>query len=96
MDNKTFESYQKRMMDAMKNPNSQSNEPFTKLANILDNLNKFLNSDSFSLTGFKQEVEKQFQSVDCSEEIASHFKNTLLKCTDRTVAVKTISELFFS
>ena len=90
MDNKTFT----RRMDSMINPNPQSNDPFTKLVIVLDNLKSFVNNRSFSHSAFKQEVEKQFHSVDCSEEMASHFKNTLLECTNRTVATKTISELY--
>lgn len=35
MNDKTFENYQKRMLDAMQNPKEQINDPFTKLSNIL-------------------------------------------------------------
>ena len=35
MNDKNFENYQKRMLDAVQNPNKQSNDPFTKLSNIL-------------------------------------------------------------
>ena len=59
MNDKTFENYQKRMLDAMQNPNEQSNDPFTKLSNILDNLKMFVNNGIYSPAGFKQEVEKQ-------------------------------------
>lgn len=34
MNDKTFENYQKRMLDAMQNQNEQSNDPFTKLSNF--------------------------------------------------------------
>ena len=36
MNDRNFENYQKRMLDAVQNPNKQSNDPFTKLSNILD------------------------------------------------------------
>jgi len=32
MNDKTFENYQKRILDAMQNPNEQNNDPFTKLS----------------------------------------------------------------
>ena len=73
MNDKTFENYQKRMLDAMQNPNEQSNDPFTKLSNILENLKLFVNNGTYSQAGFKQEVEKQFKSVDSSDETARHF-----------------------
>lgn len=68
MNDKTFENYQKRMLDAILNSNEQSNDPFTKLSNILENLKSFVNNGTFSPAGFKQEVEKQFKSVDSSDE----------------------------
>lgn len=77
MNDKTFENYQKRMLDAILNSNEQSNDPFTKLSNILENLKSFVNNGTFSPAGFKQEVEKQFKSVDSSDETARHFKKTL-------------------
>lgn len=58
MNDKTFENYQKRMLDAILNSNEQSNDPFTKLSNILENLKSFVNNGTFSPAGFKQEVEK--------------------------------------
>lgn len=44
MNDKTFENYQNRMLDAIKNSNEQSNDPFTKLSNILENLKLFVNT----------------------------------------------------
>lgn len=73
MNDKTFENYQKRMLDAMQNPNKQSNDLFTKLSNILENLKTFVNTSTYSQTGFKQEVEKQFKSVDSSDEILTTY-----------------------
>ena len=94
MNNKTFENYQKRMLDAMQNPNEQSNDSFTKLSNILENLKLFVNNGIYSQTGFKQEVEKQFKSVDSSNETARHFKKTLKNfCSTKNEVLKTISEL---
>lgn len=94
MNDKTFENYQKRMLDAMQNPNKQSNDLFTKLSNILENLKTFVNTSTFSQIGFKQEVEKQFKSVDSSDETVSHFKKTLLDfCSNKSGSLKTISEL---
>ena len=58
MNDKTFENYQKRMLDAMQNQNEQSNDPFTELSNILENLKLFVNNGTYSQAGFKQEVEK--------------------------------------
>ena len=94
MNDKNFENYQKRMLDAMQNPNEQSNDPFTKLSNILENLKMFVNNGTYSQAGFKQEVEKQFKSVDSSDETARHFKKTLKNfCSTKNEALKTISEL---
>ena len=45
------------MLDAVKNSNEQSNDPFTKLANILENLKIFVNNGKYSQDRFKQEVE---------------------------------------
>ena len=95
MNDKTFENYQKRMLDAMQNPNEQSNDPFTKLSNILDNLKVFVNNVNYSQAEFKQEVENQFKSVDSSDETVRHFKKTLKGfCSNKNEALKTISELY--
>lgn len=94
MNDKAFENYQKRMLDAMQNPNKQSNDIFTKLSNILENLKIFVNAGTYSQVGFKQEVERQFKSVDSSDETASHFKKTLKDfCSTKNESLKTISEL---
>lgn len=94
MNDKTFENYQKRMLDAMQNPNKQSNDLFTKLSNILENLKTFVNTSTYSQNRFKQEVEKQFKSVDSSDETVRHFKKTLLDfCSSKNESLKTISEL---
>ena len=94
MNDTTFENYQKRMLDAIKNSNEQSNDPFTKLSNILENLKLFVNTGIYSQAEFKQEVEKQFKSVDSSDETARHFKKTLKNfCSTKNEAIKTISEL---
>ena len=95
MNDKTFENYQKRMLDAMQNPKEQINDPFTKLSNILENLKLFVNNGTYSQAGFNQEVEKQFKSVDSSDETARHFKKTLKDfCSTKNEALKTISELY--
>ena len=95
MNDRNFENYQKRMLDAMQNPNEQSNDPFTKLSNILENLKLFVNNGTYSQAGFNQEVEKQFKSVDSSDETARHFKKTLKDfCSTKNEALKTISELY--
>lgn len=95
MNDKTFECYQKRMLNAMQNPNRQSNDSFTKLSNILDNLKLFVNSGNYSQTKFKQEVENQFKSVDYSNETVRHFKRTLKDFgSTKSEALKTISELY--
>lgn len=94
MNDKTFENYQNRMLDAILNSNEQSNDPFTKLSNILENLKLFVNTGIYSQAEFKQEVEKQFKSVDSSDETARHFKKTLKNfCSTKNEALKTISEL---
>ncbi len=94
MNDKTFENYQKRMLDVVQNSNKQSNDPFTKLSNILENLKLFVNNGTYSQAGFKKEVERQFRSVDSSDETARHFKNTLKDfCSTKNEALKTISEL---
>ena len=53
MDTMTFENYQKRMQNAINTPNSQSKDPFTKLSKILDNLNKYVSTVSFTSVGFR-------------------------------------------
>lgn len=94
MNDKTFENYQKRILDAMQNPNKRSNDPFTKLSNILENLKSYVNNGTFSTAGFKHEVEKQFKSVDSSDETAKHFKKTLEDFSStKKETLKTISEL---
>lgn len=91
MSDKTFEKYQKRMLDAMQNPNQHSNAPFTKLSNKLDNLKKFVNCRTFSKAEFKQEVNKLFNS---SDEETIHIKNMLMSFSStKKEAIKTISEL---
>lgn len=96
MNDKTFENYQKQMLNAMQNPNKKSNDPFTKLSSILDNLKIFVNNDNnYSQPKFKQEVENQFKSVDSSDETVRHFKKTLKDfCSTKSEALKTISELY--
>ena len=80
------------MLDAVKNSNEQSNDPFTKLANILENLKIFVNNGKYSQAGFKQEVEKQFESIDSSNETALYFKKNLKNfCSTKSEALKTIS-----
>lgn len=94
MNDKTFENYQNRMIDAIQNSNEQSNDPFTKLSNILENLKLFVNNGTYSQAGFNQEVEKQFKSVDSSDKTARHFKKPLKDfCSTKNEALKTISEL---
>ena len=93
MNDTTFENYQKRMLDAMQNPNSD--DLFTKLSNILDNLKVFVNNGNYSQAEFKQEVENQFKSFDSSDETVRHFKKTLKWfCSNKNEALKTISELY--
>lgn len=94
MNDKTFENYQKRMLNAMQNPNKQSNNPFTKLSNILENLKTFVNNGAYSSVGFRQEVERQFKTVNSSDETARHIKKTLMSfCSNKNESLKTISEL---
>lgn len=94
MDNKTFENYQKRMINAINAPNSQSKDSFTKLSKILDNLKEYINTISFTSVGFRQEIEKQFNTTDSSDETAIHFKNTLLKCSNKADALRAITDLY--
>ena len=95
MNDTTFENYQERMLDAMQNPNKQSDDLFTKLSNILDNLKVFVNNSNYSQAGFKQEIENQFKSVDSSDETVKHFKKTLKAfCSSKNEVLKTISELY--
>lgn len=78
MNDKTFENYQKRMLDAMQNPNKQSDDLFTKLSNILENLKVFVNTGAYSQVAFMQEVERQFKSVDSCDEVTRHVKGLSL------------------
>ena len=60
----------------------------------MENLKLFVNTGIYSQAEFKQEVEKQFKSVDSSDETARHFKKTLkIFCSTKNEAIKTISEL---
>lgn len=95
MDTKRFDDYQKRMMDAMQNPNKQSNDPFTKLASILENLKTFVNKGTYSQKGFRKEVYNQFKNVDSSDETAKHFQKQLnTYSSSKAEALQTISELY--
>lgn len=94
MDNKNFENYQKRMLNAINTPKPESNDPFTQLFRILDNLKKYVHSSYFSTFGFKQEVENQFKNTDSSDKTISHFKSTLLKCSNKAEAIRTITDLY--
>lgn len=94
MDDKIFDSYQKRILNAMDTPNLESNDPFTQLFKILGNLKKYVSNGHFSLSGFKSEIENQFNFVDTSNQVANHFKKTLLKCTTKTDALKTLTDLY--
>lgn len=94
MDSERFDDYQKRMLNAVHNPNKHSNDPFTKLYNILENLKIFVNNGAYSQSAFKQEVERQFKTVDSSDETARHYKNVLTEFSStKSEALKTISEL---
>lgn len=72
MNDKIFENYKKQMLDAIKNQTKQSNDLFTKLSNILDNLKIFASSNNYSQIRFKQEIEMQFKCIDSSDETALH------------------------
>ncbi len=95
MDAKRFENYQQRILNAISNPNKQSNDPFTKLSNILDNLKIFVEEKNFSQNAFKQEVNRQFASIDSSDETAQHFQKQLNTfCSSKSETLQTISDLY--
>ncbi len=94
MDNNTFEYYQKRILNAIGTPNFQSKDPFTVLLKILDNLKEFVHKNSFSPFEFRQEIEKQFRIANSSDETFTHFKNTLLKCSNKAETIETITDLY--
>ena len=94
MDNKTFENYQKRMLNAMSTPNFKSKDPFTGLSKILNNLKEYVSNNSFSSVEFRQEIEKQFKTDSSSDATAAHFKSTLLKCSNKIEALKTITDVY--
>ena len=95
MEAKRFDNYQKQMSNAMKQSNVQSDNLFTQLSIILDNLKQFVNSETFSQTAFKQEVIRQFLIVDTSDDTAMHFQNQLKTfCSSKNEAIKTISDLY--
>lgn len=58
MEAKRFENYQQRILDAISNTNKHSNDPFTKLSSILEDLKMFVESKPFSHNEFKYEVDK--------------------------------------
>lgn len=94
MNDKTFNNYQKRMLDAMQNPNIQSDDPFTKLSDILENLKTFVLNNAFSQVKFKQETEKQFRSILPLDDTSDYIKKTLMSfCSSKNETLKTLSEL---
>ena len=97
MNDKLFENYKKRMLEAMQHPNEDKQDNiFSRLSNILDNLRNFVNTVTpYSSVGFKEEVEKQFKAVDHSNEIVKHFFRRLMDFSyDKKEALNTISELY--
>lgn len=71
------------------------NKTFENYQNrILYNLTKYVNTVPFTAVEFRQEIEKQFETVDSSYEIATHCKNTLLQCSNKTDALRTITDLY--
>ncbi len=95
MDEKTFQNYQKRLLEATKKLNEQSDDPFTKSCKILDNLKKFVLNGTFSQVKFQQETEKQFNSIVPLDEASASIKRNLMDfCSNRNEALETISELY--
>ena len=93
MDTKRFENYQQRILNAINNPNIQSNDPFTKLSNILDNLKIFVEEKEFSQNVFRQELKRQFSYINSSDETAQHFQKQLNTfCSSKSEALQTISD----
>ena len=80
-----MKNYQKRII------HPQSKDPFSDLSEILENLREYLNNTSFSLSCFKQKVEKELSS---SDEMTQHFKRRLLKCSNKSEALETIQDLY--
>lgn len=96
MNDRTFENYQKRMLDAMQSSSKQNNDPFIELCNILNNLQIFVNNGTYSQSKFRQEVENQFKSVDLPDAIVSVSKKKLNDfCATKNEALKTILELYY-
>ena len=95
MDTKRFENYQQRILNAINTPNKQSNDPFTKLSNILDNLKIFVEGKDFSQKAYRQELNRQFASIDSSDETAQHFRKQLnTSCSSKSETLQTISKLY--
>lgn len=94
MDNQIFDNYQKRILKSMSTPNPESDDFFTILSKILDNLKKYINEKQFSLSGFRSEIEKQFKITDTSDQTANHIKKTLLQCNTKAEAIITITDLY--
>ncbi|MFQ9264382.1 MAG: hypothetical protein ACLR44_04720 [Clostridia bacterium] len=97
MNDKLFENYKKRMLEAMQHPNEDKQDNiFSRLSNILDNLRNFVNTVTpYSSADFKEEVEKQFKAVDHSNETVKHFFRMLMDFSyDKKEALNTISELY--
>ena len=68
MNDKLFENYKKRMLEAMQHPNEDKQDNiFSRLSNILDNLRNFVNTVTpYSSADFKEEVEKQLNTfLEC-------------------------------
>ncbi len=95
MDVKRFENYQQRILNAINLQEAQSNDPFTKLSNILNNLKIFVEEKDFSQNTFRQELNRQFASIDSSDETAQYFQKQLnMFCSNKTEALRTISDLY--
>ena len=94
MDNQIFDNYQKRILKSMSTPNPESDDFFTILSKILDNLKKYINEKQFSLSGFRSEIEKQFKITDTSDQTAKQIKKTLLQCNTKAEAIITITDLY--
>lgn len=94
MNDMNFENYQKRMLNAVQNPNKQSNDPFTKLSNILENLNRlWITVHSLRLDS-STKSKNSLNLLILLAETARHFKKTLEDfCSTKNEALKTISEL---
>lgn len=77
MDDKTFKSYEERILDSIDVHNPQSTNTLIRFFNILNNLIKYLSNTEFSTLGYTQEIERQFEFFSSEDDYLNNFRQLL-------------------